>query len=407
MSLNLTPQGERIHIGIFGRRNAGKSTIMNAITGQGMSIVSDIPGTTTDPVRKAMELLPLGPVMLIDTPGFDDEGVVGEKRVGKAYEALRKTDIAVLVIRAEDGFSEYEDEFIKELNDRKLPYIICINQIDTVEKEYVIQIKLNLASYSYKSNIVCVSALTGEGIEELKESIAKLGPMDNEKHLISDLLTKGDTVVLVIPIDDAAPKGRLILPQQQVLRDVIEAGCTAVVTREFELEETLQKLKEKPKVVVTDSQAFKVVSEIVPEDVELTSFSILMARYKGSLEWQLHGASKLEELVDGSKVLISEGCTHHRQCGDIGTVKLPNWINKYTGKKIDYTFTSGSEFPDDVSEYDLIVHCGGCMLNENEMKYRIKKARENGTPITNYGILIAYINGIVKRSLHLLTTQEK
>lgn len=400
MSLNATPNGERVHIGFFGRRNAGKSSIMNSFTGQNMSIVSDTPGTTTDPVSKAMELLPLGPVMLIDTPGFDDDGEVGKLRVERAYEVLRKIDIAVIIISADDEISDYEMNFIKELDERNLPYIICINKIDIVNDVN----KTN--NYNFK-NVLYVSAKTGEGIHELKEKVAGLGISKSEKFLISDLLNKGDTVVLVIPIDDAAPKGRLILPQQQVLRDVLEAGCSAVVTRETELADTLDKLKNKPKVVVTDSQAFKVVSEIVPDDVELTSFSILMSRYKGDLKWQLEGAYKLDSLKDGANVLISEGCTHHRQCGDIGTIKLPNWINNYTGRKINYSFTSGGEYPDDISKYDLIVHCGGCMLNSQEMKYRIEKARENHIPITNYGILIAYMNGIVKRSLHLLTTHEK
>lgn len=400
MSLNATPSGERIHIGFFGRRNAGKSSIMNAVTGQNMSIVSDTPGTTTDPVSKAMELLPLGPVMLIDTPGFDDEGVVGKLRVERAYEVLRKIDVAVIVVSADDDISDYEMNLIKELEERKLPYIICINKIDIVGET------ITTNKYNFE-NILYVSAKTGEGINDLKEKVAGLGISKSEKYLIRDLLNEGDTVVLVIPIDEAAPKGRLILPQQQVLRDVLEAGCSAVVTRETELASTLEKLKNKPKVVVTDSQAFKVVSEIVPKDVELTSFSILMSRYKGDLKWQLEGAYKLDSLQDGANVLISEGCTHHRQCGDIGTVKLPNWINKYTGKKINYSFTSGGEYPDDISQYDLIVHCGGCMLNSQEMKYRIDKARENHISITNYGILIAYMNGIVKRSLHLLTTHEK
>lgn len=408
MSLNSTPNGERIHIGIFGRRNAGKSSIMNAITNQSMSIVSDNPGTTTDPVSKAMELLPLGPVVFTDTPGFDDEGELGDLRVNRAYETLRKTDIALLVVNVTEGISDYEENFLKELKLRKVPYIVCVNKTDSCKdvEGAVNDIKHNIY-IEETAPVIGVSTITKSGVEDLKYAIAEFNTEKKKKVLIADLLKKDDTVVLVVPIDESAPKGRLILPQQQVIRDVLEAGCTAVVTKETELAETLEKLKDRPRVVVTDSQAFAMVSQIVPQDVYLTSFSILMARYKGDLDWQVKGAKAIDELKTGSKVLISEGCTHHRQCGDIGTVKLPAWIRKYTGESPDITFTSGTEFPDDVSMYDLVIHCGGCMLNEQEMKYRIRKARESGVSITNYGVAIAYMNGILKRSLDLLTTGDK
>ena len=412
MSLNNTPSGERVHIGIFGKRNAGKSSLLNAITGQKLAIISEEPGTTTDPVKKAMEILPLGPVVIIDTPGFDDVGILGKLRVEKSVEALRKCDIVLLVISAEEGISESETSFIKEIQDRKLPYIICINKIDVVkafdncDRNIVLKGFENVESLGAEA-VLYVSANSNIGIDELKEKIASLNPDKTEKHVIADLVESGDTVVLVVPIDESAPKGRLILPQQQVIRDLLEVGAIAVVTKDTELSETLNKLSVPPKVVVTDSQAFGKVSKIVPEDVYLTSFSILMARYKGDLKWQVNGAKAIEELKDGSKVLISEGCTHHRQCGDIGTVKLPTWMKEYTGKQLEFVFTSGGEFPDDLSEYDMIVHCGGCTLNEQEMKYRIANAKNQGIPITNYGVIISYINGILERSLRLLTIQGK
>ena len=412
MSLNNTPSGERVHIGIFGKRNAGKSSLLNAITGQKLAIISEEPGTTTDPVKKAMEILPLGPVVIIDTPGFDDEGILGKLRVEKSVEALRKCDIVLLVISAEEGISESETSFIKEIQDRKLPYIICINKIDVVkafdncDRNIVLKGFENVESLGAEA-VLYVSANSNTGIDELKEKIASLNPDKTEKHVIADLVECGDTVVLVVPIDESAPKGRLILPQQQVIRDLLEVGAIAVVTKDTELSETLNKLSVPPKVVVTDSQAFGKVSKIVPEDVYLTSFSILMARYKGDLKWQVNGAKAIEELKDGSKVLISEGCTHHRQCADIGTVKLPTWMKEYTGKQLEFVFTSGGEFPDDLSEYDMIVHCGGCTLNEQEMKYRIANAKNQGIPITNYGVIISYINGILERSLRLLTIQGK
>ena len=397
MSLNETPKGERIHIGIFGKRNAGKSSLINALTSQSIAVISDTPGTTTDPVSKAMEILPIGPVLIIDTPGFDDDGDLGKLRVEKTREVLRKTDIAILVLGADVPVSENDVEFISLLKSKHIPYIICVNKCDVRYENDEIKSSLK------DENLLYISAKTLEGVNELKNRLALLYTDKNNNHLIADLMDAGDTAVLVIPIDESAPKGRLILPQQQVIRDLLEASCTVVVTKDTELEETLLKLKDKPKVVITDSQAFSRVSKIVPEDVYLTSFSILMARYKGDLEWQVSGAKAIEKLQDGSKVLISEGCSHHRQCGDIGTVKLPAWINGYTGKKIVYDFTSGGEFPEDISSYDLIVHCGGCTLNEKEMKYRIDKARKSNVPITNYGVLIAYINGILKRSLDLLT----
>lgn len=402
MSLNSTPNGERVHIGIFGKRNAGKSSIINRLTGQNIAIVSDKAGTTTDPVSKAMEILPLGPVLIIDTPGYDDSGKLGELRVEKSKESLRKTDLAIIVIGADIGISEEDIFFIKDIINRNLPYIICINKIDLADID---TIKNEILS-KLASKDVCimgVSARNNEGFNELREAIASYNKEVDEKHVISDLLEENDTIVLVVPIDEAAPKGRLILPQQQVIRDALEKGVCVVVTREIELEQALNKLAEPPKAVITDSQAFNYVSKIVPEDVYLTSFSILMARYKGDLDWQIEGAKAIERLENGSKVLISEGCTHHRQCGDIGTVKLPRWIKEYTNKEIHFEFTSGTEFPENLSKYDLIVHCGGCTLNEKEMKYRIQKARECGVSITNYGVLISYINGILERSVRLLT----
>ena len=403
MSLNSTPNGERVHIGIFGKRNAGKSSLINAITAQKLSIVSDTAGTTTDPVSKAMEILPLGPVLLTDTPGFDDEGDLGKLRVKKSYEVLRNVDIAVFVISVSDGISAEEDIFIEEIKKRNLPYIICINKID-------IATKTDFSCYYEKygtDNVMSVSSITLEGINELKEKLASICNTSNNRKIISDLVGKGDIAVLVVPIDESAPKGRLILPQQQVIRDLLDVGATALVTKETELEDTLSKLKEKPKVVITDSQAFKFVSEIVPEDIYLTSFSILMARYKGDLDWQVSGVKTIDSLTNGDIVLISEGCTHHRQCGDIGSVKLPRWIKQYTGKEISFEFTSGKEFPDDLSKYKMIIHCGGCTLNEKEMKYRINKAKEEGIPITNYGVAISYMNGILERSLSLLTISGK
>lgn len=391
MSLNETPLANRIHIGIFGKRNAGKSSIINAMTGQNLAIVSDVAGTTTDPVLKAMELLPLGPVVMIDTPGLDDVGELGLMRVQKAYQILNKTDIALIVVDGTVGITAEDEKIIERIRSKQIPYLIVKNKMDLCERA------------EEEENTIFVSAATGKNIYELKELIGKLAPKEEEsRKIVSDILQTNDFVVLVVPIDSAAPKGRLILPQQQTIRDVLEAGAAAIVTRDNELAETLQNLGKKPRLVITDSQVFRTVSGIVPDDVELTSFSILMARYKGDLEINVKGARALEHLKDGDKVLISEGCTHHRQCEDIGTVKLPRWIQEYTGKKLEFQFTSGTEFPIDLSEYALIVHCGGCTLNEREMKYRLKCAEDQNIPMTNYGICIAYLNGILERSIRPL-----
>ena len=391
MSLNETPLANRIHIGIFGKRNAGKSSIINAMTGQNLAIVSDVAGTTTDPVLKAMELLPLGPVVMIDTPGLDDVGELGLMRVQKAYQILNKTDIALIVVDGTVGITAEDEKIIERIRSKQIPYLIVKNKMDLCERA------------EEEENTIFVSAATGKNIYELKELIGKLAPKEEEsRKIVSDILQTNDFVVLVVPIDSAAPKGRLILPQQQTIRDVLEAGAAAIVTRDNELAETLQNLGKKPRLVITDSQVFRTVSGIVPDDVELTSFSILMARYKGDLEINVKGARALEHLKDGDKVLISEGCTHHRQCEDIGTVKLPRWIQEYTEKKLEFQFTSGTEFPIDLSEYALIVHCGGCTLNEREMKYRLKCAEDQNIPMTNYGICIAYLNGILERSIRPL-----
>lgn len=388
MGLNDTVSADRIHIGFFGLRNAGKSSVVNAVTGQELSLVSDVKGTTTDPVKKAMELLPLGPVVIIDTPGIDDAGQLGEMRVRKARQVLNYTDIAVLVTDAPEELSSAENELIALFNDKNIPYIIARSKSD-LRKEL-----------PPKDKTVYVSAKTGAGIFELKEMIGALSVKeDNSKRIIADLLEENDIAVLVVPIDKAAPKGRLILPQQQTIRDILEAGAISVVVRDTELPAALASLGKKPKIVITDSQAFGRVSKDVPEDIMLTSFSILFARYKGDLINAVKGAAALDKLKDGDKVLISEGCTHHRQCGDIGTQKLPMWISKHCGKQLCFEFTSGMEFPEDLSKYALVVHCGGCMLNEREMKYRIKRSLDSGTPITNYGTAIAHINGILKRSL--------
>ena len=389
MGLNSTVSAERVHIGFFGLRNAGKSSLVNAVTGQKLSVVSDVKGTTTDPVKKAMELLPMGPVVIIDTPGIDDEGELGEQRVSKAKQILRQADIAVLVVDAQKGLQKADNELVELFKQRKLPYVIVYNKSDLLPK-----------IPPETENEIYVSAKTGAGIHELKEKIAALSKTaDNDRKIVSDLIESGDTVILVTPIDSAAPKGRLILPQQQTLRELLEAGALTTVVRETELEAALKALKTPPRMVITDSQAFGVVSKIVPKDVVLTSFSILFARYKGDLETVIGGAAKLSKLKDGDRVLISEGCTHHRQCQDIGTVKLPGWIDSYTGKSLNYSFTSGTEFPEDLSQYALVVHCGGCMLNEKEMKSRLKCCNEQGVPVTNYGIAIALMHGILKRSL--------
>lgn len=392
MSLNDTISAERVHIAFFGMRNAGKSSVVNAVTGQNLSVVSDVGGTTTDPVRKAMELLPLGPVVIIDTPGIDDKGELGEMRVQRAMDVLSKTDIAVLVVDAMKGMKDADYTLVKLFNERKIPYIITKNKVDLLTDA--------ADSAALGDNEILVSALTGQGINELKERMARIvGSKEHEKRLVADLINPGDIVVLVVPIDESAPKGRLILAQQQTIRDVLEAGAIAVVSREKELAETLRSLSKKPAIVITDSQAFGEVSKIVPADIPLTSFSILFVRYKGDLRLAVHGAATLDKLRDGDTVLISEACTHHRQCKDIGTVKLPGWIRRYTGKEISFEFTSGGEFPRGLSKYALIVHCGACMLNEREMQFRTEQVRAEGVPITNYGIAIAQMHGILRRSV--------
>ena len=392
MSLNSTASAERVHIGFFGLRNAGKSSVVNAVTGQELSLVSDIKGTTTDPVKKAMELLPLGPVVIIDTPGIDDEGELGELRVKRTKQVLNYADIAVLVIDAAKGEAQADKELVSLFEQKKIPYIKAFNKADLLDR-----------IPAETENTIYVSAVSGLNTNELKEKIAALvKTKDSGRKIIGDLIEKGDTVVLVTPIDASAPKGRLILPQQQTIRDILDSGATAFVTKETELSGVLDMLKSPPKMVVTDSQAFGVVSKIVPESIPLTSFSILFMRYKGSLQAAVEGARKLDSLNDGDTVLISEGCTHHRQCEDIGTVKMPKWIKEYTKKDIRFEFTSGGEFPEDLSKYALVVHCGGYMLNEREMKYRINSASDHHIPITNYGIAIAKMNGILERSVAML-----
>lgn len=391
MSLNETVSAERIHIGFFGLRNAGKSSVVNAVTGQELSVVSEIKGTTTDPVKKAMELLPIGPVVIIDTPGIDDEGDLGKKRVEKARNILSKTDIAVLVVDAEKGKKQWDNELLNEFKNRNIPFIVVYNKSDLLK---------NIPKAG--KNEIYVSAKNNININELKEKIGALAKeKDAPRFIVSDLLSKGDIVVLVTPIDESAPKGRLILPQQLTLREILDSNCTAFVCQETELADTLSSLSRKPKIVITDSQVFGKVSKTVPRDIPLTSFSILMARYKGELETLVDGVLMLNKIKNGDKILISEGCTHHRQCNDIGTVKMPDWIRRFTDSEPDFFFTSGGEFPESLSEYALVVHCGGCMLNEKEMKNRIRLCKESQTPIVNYGVAIANMNGILKRSLEI------
>lgn len=389
MSLNSTPSADRIHIGIFGRRNAGKSSIINAITGQNLAIVSDIKGTTTDPVLKAMELLPLGPVVLIDTPGLDDEGELGELRIKKAYQILNKTDIALLVVDSSVGMTLEDEKILSRIQEKRIPYLIVKNKCDLLSE-----------TCPSEEHTIFVSAANGKHISELKERIAALVPSDEtEIPIVRDLLKPGDFVVLVVPIDSSAPKGRLILPQQQTIRDILEAGAVSIVVKDTELKETLENLGKSPALVITDSQAFKEVAKIVPHEIPLTSFSILFARHKGDLSIVAEGAHAIEQLKNGDTVLISEGCTHHRQCEDIGTVKIPRLLKNYTQADLNLEFTSGTEFPEDLSKYKLIIHCGGCTLNEREMKYRLRCAKDQNVPITNYGTAIAHMNGILKRSL--------
>ena len=389
MSLNDTPSANRIHIGFFGCRNAGKSSVVNAITGQELAVVSDVLGTTTDPVQKAMELLPLGPVMIIDTPGFDDVGELGEKRIQKTKQILNRTDIAVLVVDAKKGFTATDKQLLALIQEKELPYLIIYNKSDLLEK-----------IPKEEEHSIYISALEKIGIQECKEKLAhQISTEDMTLQIVGDLLSPGDLAVLVIPIDSAAPKGRLILPQQQVIRDILEAGAASVTVRNTELAQTLQNLEGKVRMVITDSQAFEEVAAIVPKEIPLTSFSILMARFKGYLETAVKGIQAVDSLKDGDRILISEGCTHHRQCEDIGTVKLPNWLLKYTGKNLTFEWSSGREFKEDLSPYAMVIHCGGCMLNEREVKYRMKCAVDQGIPFTNYGIAIAYMKGILQRSI--------
>ena len=395
MSLNNTPSGERIHIGFFGRRNAGKSSLVNAVTGQELSVVSDVKGTTTDPVYKAMELLPLGAVEIIDTPGYDDEGMLGELRVKKTRQILAKTDIAVLVVDISAGMGECENELVQLFKEREIPCIIAYNKADLSDRE------IN------SDNEITVSARNKKNIHELKEKIAALAEKcGNERRIIGDLINAGDMVVLVTPIDESAPKGRMILPQVQTLRDILDADAIAVFSKPEQLAQTLKKLSAPPKMVVTDSQVFGRVNEIVPEDVPLTSFSILMARYKGFLDTAVKGAAAIDSLKDGDKILISEGCTHHRQCGDIGSVKLPNMLKKHTGKNFEIVLSSGRDFPEDLTEYALVIHCGGCMLNEKEVAYRRKLAEMQNIPFTNYGTALAKFSGILERSIAPIKNYE-
>ena len=441
MSLKEVASGERIHIAFFGMRNAGKSSVVNSLTGLDLSVVSDVKGTTTDPVKRAMELLPLGPVVIIDTPGLDDDGELGLKRVEKAKQVLGKTDIAVLVVDSSIGLSSLDKEFLNEVERRKLPHLVVYNKIDLevltpfIERGGLLSrhsdfIELNETtkkiSLSAKADIplyergslgkistnnfitngessIFVSAKTGQGINELKEKLGNFAKqIKNEKHFVSDLISPKDTVILVIPIDESAPKGRLIMPQQMAIRDLLDNHCKIICCQVDELNDTLKLLNLPPKLVITDSQAFKAVSAIVPESILLTSFSILMARYKGDLESLAAGATALSKLKDGDRVLIAEGCVHHRQCNDIGTKKIPAWIEKYSNAKPEYTFVSGGDFPNDLSAFKLIVHCGGCMLNEAEMKNRILKAKEARIPIVNYGMAIAQMNGILERAMKVV-----
>jgi len=388
MSLNSTPSANRTHIGFFGRTNAGKSSLVNAFSSQSVSVVSHISGTTTDTVKKSMELLPLGPVELYDTPGLDDESELGSERIKRAKRTLDSTDIAILVVDASVGMTDADNKILSAITEKKIPYIIAMNKsdrLDSIPKD--------------SENTVYVSAESKYGIDKLKETVAKLVPEEKQKSILPDCVKSGDTVILVIPIDESAPKGRLILPQQQTIRELLERGVSVICCRDTELQGTLEKLKEKPLLVITDSQVFGFVSKIVPDDVFLTSFSILFARFKGDLDVLVKGASKLDNLSDGDKILISEGCTHHRQCNDIGSVKLPKMITAYTGKSLEFAFTSGGEFPENLSEYALIVHCGACMLNEREMKSRMEKAGAAEIPMTNYGTAISKMNGILDKSL--------
>ncbi len=400
MGMNDTPSADRIHIGFFGCRNAGKSSVVNAVTGQELAVVSDTLGTTTDPVMKAMELLPLGPVMIIDTPGFDDEGELGEKRIKKTKQILNRADLAILVVDAQVGMKEADDELVSLFREKEIPYLVLMNKADLIEgREEVPSLDEGHVRY--------VSARTGEGIEACKETIGKMVSVeDARRRIVGDLLGPSDVAVLVVPIDSAAPKGRLILPQQQTIRDILEADATAVVVKESGLRETLAGMGKKPSMVITDSQVFAQVSKCVGPDIPLTSFSILMARVKGYLETAVKGVEAVERLQDGDRVLVSEGCTHHRQCEDIGSVKIPRWLRDYTGKELEIELSAGRGFPEDLSPYALVIHCGGCMLQEREVGYRMKCAADQGVPFTNYGITIAYMQGILKRSIELFQKNQ-
>ena len=393
MSLNSTPVSERVHIGFFGRRNAGKSSVVNAVTNQQISVVSDVKGTTTDPVTKTMELLPMGPVVIIDTPGFDDEGALGEQRVKRTKEVLNRVDVAVLIVDSTVGKTAADNELVGIFKSKNIPHVIAYNKCDLTDRRF--------------DDGLAVSATENININLLKETIARLGKTENSRVICSDLVSVGDLVVLVIPIDTAAPKGRLILPQQQTIRDILDSGASALVVRDTELEALLGTVGAKPKLVITDSQVFNKVKDIVPDTVPLTSFSILMARYKGFLETAVRGAAAIDSLNDGDKILIAEGCTHHRQCDDIGTVKIPRWLKTRTQKDIIIETVSGKGFPDDLSPYKLIIHCGGCMLNEKEVSYRRKFAEDSGVPFTNYGTAIAYMQGILKRTLSVFPDLQK
>ena len=402
MGMNETPSADRVHIGFFGKRNAGKSSIVNKVTGQELAVVSDVKGTTTDPVSKAMELLPLGPVVIIDTPGIDDEGHLGELRVRKAKQVLNRVDVAVLVVDATVGKTSVDEELIRIFKEKEIPYLVVYNKADLLKTKDGNRLSSENKLNQNAEQSIYASAATGQNIYELKERIASLAVTDELKlRLVGDLLEPSDFAILVVPIDKAAPKGRLILPQQQTIRDVLEAGAAAIVIKEDELSNTLENLGKKPKLVITDSQVFAKVSKETPEDIWLTSFSILFARFKGNLKAAAAGAAAIDRQKDGDKILISEGCTHHRQCDDIGTVKLPRWIRNYTGKDLEFEYSSGRDFPEDVTKYSLIVHCGGCMLNEREMRYRQKCALDQEIPITNYGIAIAYMQGILKRCVEM------
>ncbi len=392
MSLNSTPSANRLHIGFFGCRNAGKSSLVNAFTGQELAVVSDVKGTTTDPVSKAMELLPLGAVVVTDTPGYDDVGELGEKRVRKTKQILNKTDIAVLVVDGTVGMNDFDRELLTVIKEKNLPYIIVYTKSDIA----------GFVSHDKSENSISVSANNGNNINELKERVAGLMPKETEKSIVGGIMEAGDTAILVCPIDESAPKGRLILPQQQTIRDILDLGGVAVVAKDTELSLALEKLKDKPKVVITDSQAFARVAKTVPDDVPLTSFSILMARYKGFLETAYNGVHAIDSLKDGDTVLIAEGCTHHRQCGDIGSVKIPRFLASHTGKKLNIVTCSGTEFPEDLTPYSAVIHCGGCMLNEREVQYRMKCSLDCGVPFTNYGIFIAHVTGILERSVAMI-----